>query len=129
MSRWKQDPVKPHGTLHVPPGHYVTLDVPKTTPRYNDLVIVEMYLNVTYRLLDPNRAAKVRVKYVREAWHHEGEDATSYQGYWLMPGFDNFLLTRVAYEMAEAGRPCHWEVRVDGADVTLGTRYAKAVQP
>jgi hypothetical protein len=129
MSRWKQDPTKPSGKLSVPAGRYVTLDVPKTVPRYDGLVHVEMYLNVTYRLLDPSKAGKVRVKYVREPWKGKGNDATSYQGYWLLPGFDNFLITRVAYEIAEAKRPCHWEVRADGAEITIGTRYAKAIQP
>jgi hypothetical protein len=129
MSRWHQNPTKPGGTLHIASGAgYKRLDVPKTVPGVSDMVMYELYLNISYRLTVPGQAAKVRVKLVREPWHGEGEDATAYQGYWLLPGFDNFLLTRVAYESAEAHRPLHWEVRVDGADVTIGTRYAKATQ-
>jgi hypothetical protein len=127
---WHQNPVKPHGTQHIVSGsgYHSLAGVPDIVPGVSAMVIHEMYCNVTYRLRDPNKAAKIRVKLVRESWHGEPEDPTSYQGYWLLPGFDNFLITRVAYELAEAHRPLHWELRVDGADIDISTRYAKAAQ-
>jgi hypothetical protein len=129
VSRWRQDPVKPSGTLRITSGSgYRTVDVPDIVPGCDDMVIHELYLNVTYTLKVPGQAAKLRVKMVREPFHGKGEDPTFYQGYWLLPGFDNFLITRVGYELAERGRHCHWEVRVDGADVTIGTRFSKATQ-
>lgn len=128
------NPIKPHSTLKLTPGAFTKLDVPKIIPPRRGLIHHEVYLNLTYRLDNPGVAGKVRVKLVREAWNKPGpgtepEDPTSYQGYWLMPGYNNFLITRVCYENAEANRPCHWEVRVDGAAATVGTRYAKAVMP
>jgi hypothetical protein len=128
------NPVKPHGTLTLTPGAFRRLDVPKIIPPRGGLIHHELYLNVTYALEHPDRPAKVRVKLVREPFNNPGpgtepEDPTSYQGYWLMPGFSNFLITRVCYENAEAHRPTHWEIRVDGARATVGTRYAKAVMP
>lgn len=123
------DPVKPHGTLTIPEGRYVRLDVPKIVPPRAGLIHHELYLNLAYRLHHPDRAAKVRVKLLREPYRGEPEDPTSYQGYWLMPGFNNLLVTRVCFERAEAHRPCHWEVRVDGGTAVVGTRYAKAVMP
>jgi hypothetical protein len=122
-------PVKPHGILKVSGGSgYKRVDVPKIIPSRDGKIDHELYLNVTYHLDSPTKAGKVRVKLVREAWHGQPEDSTSYQGYWLMPGFTNFLITRVCWEIAEAHRPCHWEIRVDGADIEIGTRYSKAWQ-
>jgi hypothetical protein len=128
-------PVKPHGNFALKSGEgFRILDVPRITPTHNGRIDWETYCNVTYRLKDPNRAAKIRMKMVREAWNppgpkgYEPEDPTAYQGFWLLPGFDNFLLTHTFWEIAEAGRRCHIELRVDGADITIGTRYAKAIQ-
>jgi hypothetical protein len=132
---WHQNPVKPHGTQHIVSGsgYHSLAGVPKIVPTVSAMVIHEMYCNITYRLHHRGKAAKVRVKLVREAWHGQAEDPTSYQGYWLEDWAEydieeggNFLLTRVAYELAEAHRPLHWELRVDGADIDISTRYAKA---
>ncbi len=128
-------PVKPGGTFTLKHGAgYKRLDVPKIIPAKDGMIHWETYLNITYRLLDPNLPGKVRVKMVREAWNPPGpkpsqpEDPTAYQGFWLLPGFSNYLLTHAFWEVAEKGRPCHIELRVDGADITVGTRYAKAHQ-
>lgn len=128
-------PVKPHGTFSLKDGAgFRRLDVPKIIPVKDGKIDWETYCNITYRLKNPNRAAKVRVKMVREAWNPPGPkgpeiaDPTAYQGFWLHPGFDNYLLTHAFWEIAEKGRPCHIELRVDGADITIGTRYAKAWQ-
>ena len=120
-------PIKPTGRLHLKPGRYVELDAPRITPRRDGLIDYELYLNLSYRLHDPHKAGKVRVKLVRSAWRGKPEDPTGYQGFWLMPGWDNLLITHTPWEIAEDGRPVWFEIRIDGADGTVGTRYQKAI--
>ena len=125
---------KPAGVLTLVPGRYVRLDVPKVRPGFRRRVHHLIYLNVerydlTRTLPDGCQLpGRVRVRLVRGAWKGKPEDPSAYQDVPLLPGFSNWLTTHTYWELAERGRPCWWELKVEHATATVGTRYAKAAQ-
>lgn len=72
------------------------------------------------------KPGRVRIKMVREPWNGLPEDSTYYFDIQLDDAGRGWLETRAMFEMAEAGRPVHWEYRVMSAQsVTLSTRFIK----
>jgi peptidoglycan hydrolase-like protein with peptidoglycan-binding domain len=103
---------KPAGTLTFADS-YKRLDVDKWAPPRDGTLFGMLYANIT-------GGGEIRVRLIRDP-----DDATAYQTFYPQAG-DNFLLTHVWFEAAEAGRPLWWEFQsMDGTAHTVGTRYAK----
>ena len=123
---------KPAATLTLIPGRYVRLDVPKVRPSLRRVVRHLVYLNV--ERYDLSRTlpcgcelpGRVRVRLVRGAWKGKPADPSAYEDVDLLPGFSDKLKTHTYWELAERGRPCWWELKVEHATARVGTRYAKA---
>lgn len=104
---------KPAGTLTFSDS-YKRLDVDKWAPPTDCVIMSMLYLNVTGE-------GEFRVRLVRDP-----DDMTGYQTFYAKAG-DNFLLTHVWFEKAEAGRKLWWEMSAmdSGQTFTANTRYAK----
>jgi len=103
---------KPSGTLTFDDS-YKRLDVDKWAPDRDCIILGMLYANI-------DGAGEIRVRLVRDP-----DDATAYHTYYIQGG-DNFLLTHVWFEKAEAGRKLWWEFQsMDGTTHTIGTRYCK----
>jgi hypothetical protein len=104
---------KPAGKL-VFADSYKRLDVDKWAPTKDCIILSMLYMNVTGE-------GEFRVRLVRDP-----DDATAYQTFYAKAG-DNFLLTHVWFEKAEANRRLWWEMcAMDaGQEFTVNTRYAK----
>lgn len=125
---------KPRGTLVLIPGRYVRLDVPKVRPTLRRVVRHLIYLNIEhYELTRRSECGcgcelpgRVRVRLVRGPWKGKPADPSSYEDVDLLPGFSDKLKTHTYWELAERGRPCWWELKVEHATARVGTRYSKA---
>lgn len=125
---WSSYSGKPDGTIVIPNGDYVRLDVNTDDPPIAGLEWHLLYANCVLRW-NPNAAEQVgviRVKYVRE-----GGDATAFQDF-TVTGYaignpDSFLITHMHMENGEAGIGGRWWVRCAGAleSIEVGTRYCK----
>lgn len=105
---------KPAGVLTVS-GGYKALDVPSWQPPKTGYTFGMLYANV-------DGSGELRTRLVREGAE---DDPTAYQTHYPKSG-DNYLLTHVWFERAEANRPIHYEfATMDGETMQVGTRYAK----
>ena len=103
---------KPSGSLTFDDS-YKRLDVDKWAPDKDCIILGMLYANI-------DGAGEIRVRLVRDP-----DDATAYQTFYIQGG-DNFLLTHVWFEKAEANRKLWWEFQsMDGTSHTIGTRYCK----
>lgn len=119
---------KPRGLLRLVRGKYVALDVPKWRPM-GGLVQHEVYINVNhYTLSREGLPGRIRVRMVRSPWRGKPADPTAFRDILLPVGFDDWLETHAVFEYAQRRRPVWWEFRVEQAEATISTRYAKATR-
>lgn len=99
-------------------GSFKRIDVASWKPSKKGYTLGMLYANV-------DGSGEFRSRLVREPHGGSEADPTAYQTHYPKSG-DNYLLTHVWFEAAEAGRPVHYELgTMDGETMNVGTRYAK----
>lgn len=109
---------------------YGVVDKSRFIPPGDGFLLSMLYLNAAHSFKSGVNEAGFRVRSVREAYKGKAVDYSGYGDFTpnrnlTKPG--EFVLTHLWFEMAEGGRPIHWEVDRSSAfaSFTLGTRYAK----
>jgi hypothetical protein len=111
---------KPGGTLALPLGQYVTLDVDTPDPPVKGLEVKKVYVNLDLVWPSGARGGNVRLKFTRE-----GGDDTAYQDFTVMPWQTEFLITHTHMEVGEANKGGRWKIKVTGdmSSAKAATRY------
>jgi hypothetical protein len=131
MGVWHDYSGKPSGTLKVPAGDYVQLDVDVADPpRTGAAEFHLLYVNATLNWKTGGTTGVIRTRYTRE-----GGDDTAYNDRIVTRGTpfgspDSFLITDVHFEVGQAGVGGRWWIRCGGDldSLTLTTRYVKIMQ-
>lgn len=140
-SSWHDFSGKPSGTLIVPRGRKVLLDVRTGDPQIAGMEshLVYLHCDITWDVPDLGErlraftpSAALRVSYVRDPYGNKPKDPTAYQDFDISPAYprDDFLITHFHREVGELRRGGVWALdlhRDSGASkLTVTTRYAKA---